>query len=473
MNFPGSGAYSSVRGYNRTMSQSIRIAFLILSVFFSIRCSVKQDSNPRDAVEPIEATITVLSGNSQSGHGGSALGEPIVVRIADSDENPIPGVAVEFSVVEGGGTVLGGSSLTSDSNGQVSIQWIIGSGYNGIEVSLDDASYQAPSGLIYATGENPTGLHITRTIASLRRVEGNLYAMNFYGDYTNTLAGQAASLGTSSSLRPFPSNPFLCSLFSVFGDPSSYLLGRNFDNPSGWRCLTLMTRSDPSFGYASLTPVRLRDVGFGPSTDFDAMRFVEKRQLIRTIDYCPDGINEHGLVMGLANVTPQSYTPDPAKETISCTEWVRKVLDYAKTVNEAAEITRRYNIRSSGRPDFTTLDVHAIVADATGRSIVLDPAEGEMKVIINTESWQVMTNIPVYNVPLDLLRSGCWRYDQIYSRLLIHNGILGATDSMALLSEVANIWTEWSAVYDLTNRRVLLALDYSYDPVYEFRLDDE
>jgi hypothetical protein len=434
---------------------------------------MKNADDPPNAVEPADAEIAVVSGNGQSGQGGSVLAEPIIIRVTDPDERPIPGLSLEFGVVEGGGSIPGGLSAVGDSDGRVSIQWAIGSGYNGLEVRLADASYRAPFAYVYATGDNPTGLHVTRTIASLRRVEGNLYSMRFYGDYSNDLAGQRLSLDPASRPPLSPSDPFRCSLFSVFGDANGYLVGRNFDNPSGWRCLTLMTRSDPSFGYASLTPVRLRDIGFGPSTDFDELPFVQKRQLIRTIDYCPDGINEHGLVVGLANVTPQSYAPDPDKATISCMEWVRKVLDYARTVEEAAEITRRYNIANSGRQNLTTLDVHAIVADSNGRSIILEPAEGEMKAIPNTGLWQVMTNIPVYDVPLDLLLSGCWRYDRIYARLLLHNGILGPNDSMALLSEVANVWTEWSAVYDMANRRVLLALDFSYNPVYEFRFDDE
>jgi len=455
------------------MSQRIRTVFLLLLIFFFIRCSVKQANNPQDTVEPIAAAITVISGNNQSGHGGFVLDEPIVIRIADLDENPIPGVELEFAVVEGGGTIPDGTSAISDADGQASVYWVIGSGYNGIEVRISDEGYRAPRRYFYATGENPTGLHITRTIASLRRIEGNLYAMRFYGDYSNDLAGPSPSPGYSHQKTPAPSDPLNCSLFSAFGDPNNYLLGRNFDNPSGWRCLTLMTWSDPGFGYASLTPVRLRDIGFGLSTDFDELPFAQKRLLIRTIDYCPDGINEHGLVMGLANVTPQSYSPDPNKASISCTEWVRKVLDYAKTVDEAAEITSRYNIASSGPPNPSTLDVHAIVADSSGRSIILEPADGEMKAMPNTGLWQVMTNIPVYNVPLDELLSGCWRYDRVYSRLLLHNGILNQNDSMGLLSEVANIWTEWSTVYDISHRKIYLALDYTYTPVYEFRLDDE
>jgi len=455
------------------MSQRIRIAFLLLSIFFFIRCSAKQDNNPQDTIEPLDAAITVVSGNNQSGQGGLVLDEPIIIRIADLDENPIPGVGIEFTVVEGGGAIPDGSSAISDSEGLASVHWIIGSGYNGIEVRISDEAYHAPYGYIYATGESPTGLHTTRTIASLRRVEGNLYSMRFYGDYSNDLAGHHSAPSSSIHKPTLPADRWNCSLFSVFGDASNYLLGRNFDNPSGWRCLTLMTWSDPGFGYASLTPVRLRDIGFGLSSDFDELPFAQKRLLTRTIDYCPDGINEHGLVMGLANVTPQSYAPDPNKESISCTEWVRKVLDYAKTVDEAAEITSRYNIANSGPPNISTLDVHAIVADSTGRSIILEPADGEMKVMPNTGLWQVMTNIPVYNVPLNELLSGCWRYDRIYSRLLLHNGILNQNDSMGLLSEVANFWTEWSTVYDISHRKIYLALDYTYTPLYEFRLDDE
>ena len=455
------------------MRRPTRIALLLLLICVFSGCSVKENGNPQDSVEPVEVALTVVSGNNQAGRGGSALAEPVLLKVADLDGDPIPGVAVELDVVEGGGTLPGGSSGLSDAGGQVSIPWVIGSGYNGIEARISDVSYRAPFAYAYATGESPAGLHATRTIASLRRVEGNLYAMRFYGDYSNDLAGQRPAPNPSDQRPLFTSAPFQCSLFSVFGDSANYHLGRNFDNPSGWRCLTLITRSAPSFGYASVTPVRLRDVGFGPSTDFETMPFVQKRQLLRTIDFCPDGINEHGLVMGLANVTPQSYSPSPDKPTVSCTEWVRKVLDYAKTVDEAAEITRRYNIGNSGRPNPTTLDVHAIVADSTGRSVILEPGEGEMKVIPNAGLWQVMTNIPVYNVPLEMLRSGCWRYDRICARLLLQNGILSRNDSLVLLSEIANIWTEWSAVYDMANRRILLALDYSYDPIYEFRLDDE
>jgi hypothetical protein len=233
------------------MNQRIWIASLLFSLFSLVCCSTKPGNppqNPQDPVEPADAVITVVSGNGQSGHGGSVLDAPIIVKVTGLDENPVPGVSVEFDVVEGDGAVPGGSSSISDADGQASIQWIIGSGYNGIEVGISDESYQAPSVYVYATGEHPTGLHVTRTIASLRRVEGYLYAMRFYGDYSNDLAGQRSSLGSSSHQPLFPSDPFHCSLFSLFGDSNSYLLGRNFDNPSGWRCLTLMTWSDHSFG---------------------------------------------------------------------------------------------------------------------------------------------------------------------------------------------------------------------------------
>ena len=194
--------------------------------------------------------------------------------------------------------------------------------------------------------------------------------------------------------------------------------------------------------------MRMRDIGFSPGVDFAALSFEAKKTLLDAVRFPPDGVNESGLVMGLANVTAQPYAPDPAKETIHFCLWVRKVLDQCRTVDEAVALTRRYNIQSRG----LTLDVHAMVADASGHSIVLEPAAGEMKVIRSQGSFQVMTNSPVYQVPLETQLDQCSRFRFIYETLAAAGGSVDAGGCWDILRQVGNVWTEWSAVYGITAR---------------------
>jgi len=431
------------------ISGKIVVLFLVLFGFI-VRCSTEGDNNQQ--VEEL-AYIGIVSGDLQAGQDNTLLADSIVVELKDAGQNPLSDQTLYFRVVEGGGTVPSGSTHITDISGRVSIQWRIGSGYNGIEVTLDSDSYTAAPAYVCAEGENPVGIHQTRTIASFRNVEGVLYSMTFHGNYSHEVLSSSSPDSDSSE-----SHQFNCSLFTVFGDKNNYLMGRSFDNPAGWVCLTIITKLNPSDGYASIAPVRMRDIGFGPNTDFDSMAFSARLRLLDAAYYPPDGVNEPGLIMGLANVTPMPYYRDPEKETIGCQPWVRKVLDQCSTVDEAVALTMRYNIAGSGQD---LLNVHAIVADASGRSVILDPAEGEMKVIPNIGNFQVMTNSPVYNVPLET-QFQCWRFETIYQRLEQQNGILSSDGALDLLQEVGNQWTEWSAVYLMNPRGFKIAIDFNF-----------
>jgi len=434
--------------------------FVLLFLFLCCLPFCTKDSESTQTPSEINATITIISGNLQTGQSGTPLANPLVVQVTDGNRTPIADLDVSFSVVEGDGSIPNRSTITTDSNGMAAVQWIIGSSYNGIEVTLSSNSFKAAANYICAVGENPSGIHITRTIDSLKNVEGVLYEVTFYGNYRSDSIYQRFNSTLSM-------NRYFCSLFSVFGDSQNYLLGRSFDNPAGWECLTLLTRVNPTDGYASIAPMRLRDIGFGLGTKFNSLTFTRKKRLLDAVVNPPDGINEHGLVVALANVTPQPYNRDPGKPHISCVLLVRKILDHARTVEEAAAIAMQYNITSQGRD---TLDIHAIVADATGRSIILEPADGEMKVIPYTGNFQVMTNSPIYNVSLNTLFGQCWRFRTIYERLDSKKGLLKDNGAINLLQQVGNQWTAWSAVYNITRKSATLAIDFNFDSLYDFFL---
>lgn len=436
---------------------------ILLVLIFGTLLVFSQCSTGR-AEEKEMLGLAVVSGNGQQGMGGRVLNARLVVRVTNLPGNPVSGVSLKFVVVEGGGSIPDGSAQVTDGNGEAAVSWVIGSGYNGIEVKISDDDYQAPPIYFWAEGETTGGIHFTRSIASFHQLDGVLYEMTFYGNYSRESIAAVGENDRQSEFIRADSDSYHCSLFAVFGLPGQYRLGRSFDNPAGWKCLTLLTRVQPNDGYASIAPMRMRDIGFSPGTDFDAISFSAKKRLLDAVRFPPDGVNETGLVMGLANVTAQTYTSDPAKQTIHFCLWVRKVLNECRTVDEAVALTRRFNIQNSG----STLDVHAMVADASGESIILDPAQGEMRVIRSQGSFQVMTNSPVYDVPLQIQLTQCPRFRFIYETLEAAGGRLGAEGCWDILQSVGNIWTEWSAVYGITASSASLAIDFDFDPLYDF-----
>jgi hypothetical protein len=111
-----------------------------------------------------------------------------------------------------------------------------------------------------------------------------------------------------------------------------------------------------------------------------------------------------------------------------------------------------------------------MVADASGNSIVLEPAEGEMKVIRGQGPFQVMTNSPVYQVPLQAQLSQCLRFRFIYEILEQEGGRVDGQGCWHILQEVGNVWTEWSAVYGVSARSAALAIDFDFSSLYDFKM---
>jgi Bacterial Ig-like domain (group 1) len=70
-------------------------------------------------------TLTVVSGDGQSGTAGGALAMPLVVAVTDGYGNPVTGVPVQWSVTAGGGSVSS-AAVTSDASGKASVMATLG-----------------------------------------------------------------------------------------------------------------------------------------------------------------------------------------------------------------------------------------------------------------------------------------------------------------------------------------------------------
>jgi adhesin/invasin len=91
-----------------------------------------------DLVLPSEsgpARIVIVGGNEQDGSAGSALADPLVVRVVDAQDRAISGVRVAFELAAGTttGQVIPDTVLT-DNGGLAAAEWVLGSGAGAQEV---------------------------------------------------------------------------------------------------------------------------------------------------------------------------------------------------------------------------------------------------------------------------------------------------------------------------------------------------
>ncbi len=70
-------------------------------------------------------SLLIVSGNQQQAVAGTQLPSPLVVRVTDASDLPVPGQVVNFVVSSGGGSVFAGTALT-DADGEAADLWTLG-----------------------------------------------------------------------------------------------------------------------------------------------------------------------------------------------------------------------------------------------------------------------------------------------------------------------------------------------------------
>ena len=71
------------------------------------------------------SSLTIQSGNNQSGPASFPLGMPLVVKLGDANGNGVPGLTVTWVIATGGGSVAPPTS-TTDQNGLATTNWTLG-----------------------------------------------------------------------------------------------------------------------------------------------------------------------------------------------------------------------------------------------------------------------------------------------------------------------------------------------------------
>lgn len=79
------------------------------------------------------AELQIVDGNEQVGPVGAALAGPVVVRVLDSDQQPVDNQEVDFVIASGGGSVEA-ATVTTGADGLASATWTLGPTAGGQEL---------------------------------------------------------------------------------------------------------------------------------------------------------------------------------------------------------------------------------------------------------------------------------------------------------------------------------------------------
>ena len=294
-----------------------------------------------------------------------------------------------------------------------------------------------------------------KTLASLQKVDDfPLYVMRYHGTYFFDLfVEEGIEWGPYKKIYEGV-NPSACTSFAALNAAGDAVFGRNFD----WQhrsSLVLFTQ--PPNGYASVSMVDLYYLGF---EGMQEIPWGKRLPLLATPYATIDGMNECGVAMS-QNAVPRRKTPiDPNRPTLLNSQMIRLVLDHAKDVDEALDLIQKYNV------DFADVCVHFHIADASGKSAIVEYIDGGVAVIRNDNPWQVSTNY-LLSEPQ---QPDCWRYNKATATLAKMQGKALQNEAMNLLQATSQDHTMWSVVYNLSTGQIRLVMGKDYNEVHTFKL---
>jgi hypothetical protein len=319
-----------------------------------------------------------------------------------------------------------------------------------------------------------------KTLSSLKKINDYpFYTMTYYGDYGFSECldtGRWPTLSVSTSDEEGPR----CTCFAAMGSDSTRLFGRSLDR-NHQNCMALLLFTDPPNGYASVSMVDLIDLGYSDSYTPDL--YQNRDALLNTPYYPLDGMNECGVAVGAMSVDHAEPPYDISKRTVRTFTLIRLLLDFAKNVDEAIDLISKYNV------DFhQNGPCHYLISDQTGNSVIIEFLNNDIKVIRNSEKWQVSTNSIIYGTQMpqvanfqyyDAASWGLWRYAKVYETLKKREGNISTNEAMDILRSVAanfgpphNAYTMGSIVYNFRTLEMDIAIDRKYSEIYHFNLND-
>jgi penicillin V acylase-like amidase (Ntn superfamily) len=328
-----------------------------------------------------------------------------------------------------------------------------------------------------------------RTLASLRRIPGTkAYVMDYYVDYhigevrehgidvkhvEDSVIGvllpkwtHSIAMGLKSRFIPRKVETIdpghHCSTLMLRSEQGDVFFGRNFDyKHDAYLILKVHGRSAAS----SVAVLDLHFLNLDRD-DLEQSSLIKRLPLLFAPYYLQDGMNQYGVAVADMTVKGARTPYDPAKPSVIHSLAMRLILDYSRNTDEAIELLKQYNIF------FVAETVHLLIADASGKSAVVEFIDGELKPTRADETWQVCTNHQISGKSEAENDDRCERYHTASDELAAMKGHASTDDVMKVMQSVQQKTTMWSSVYDLSSGDFRVAYRQSYGNVYSDRLSD-
>lgn len=346
-------------------------------------------------------------------------------------------------------------------------------------------------------------------IHSMKDLDGNgrLYEIDYNQDYMLDSVMQPGITEQTGLFRHIASllfdnlpaeNPEVkygagCSAFAAQeAEGKGFLMGRNYDfrhftpdNKSYLPTSAILVRTAPEGGKKSISMVDGLNLGFGQGFYNDGKTDLS---MLMALPYAAlDGINEDGFAIGVLALNEKQTNQQTGKQRIGTTVAIRMMLDKASTVREAIEMLKNYDMdmRGNGHSNY-----HFFMADATGDYAIVeytfdkDRTEPKvMEVFTADDSLRCVTNF--YVAPSMTGTTDGWgsshgkdRYENLRKTLDEKKHVMKEDEAMQLLEKVSQPPTEeltsqtqWSALYNLTEKTLRLTILREYAKEYNFRIE--
>lgn len=298
-----------------------------------------------------------------------------------------------------------------------------------------------------------------------------------------------------------------CSSFTAVTEDGDRLFGRNYDLKKTNVCIVVTEATEGR--HATISTVDLQFLGI--DNDKGISGWMDKI-ICLAAPYAPlDGVNDAGVSCGIymtyqggeETVATSQNTDRP---DITSTTFLRLILDYADSVEEAVELAQQYDMHDSANTSY-----HYMVADSTGKSAIFewvadndatDNDGSKRKLVVHYNdsdaylgeseakcNYQWITNFvlnPGYYDGLDQSeKKGYDRYVKLSEELEAVGGVVrDEKHAMEILASVGrrswnnddkNTCTVHSAVYNLTDKSVYWVSNENWNDetaIFEFSLED-
>ena len=311
-----------------------------------------------------------------------------------------------------------------------------------------------------------------RTLSSLKRVAGtNAFVMDYYLDYSldeiesdgmdvHNIEDSCIETFFPDFLLPIAQNVkrwFIpkkiestsdqghhCSTLFLRGQDGTCFFARNHD----WKNdAFLILRVHDKKGLASIALIDLAYLNLNRS-DLDRTNLIQRIPLLFAPYYAMDGINRHGVAVGVMSVDDLPVIPsrDSSKPDVINSTLMRIILDNAKSTEDALSIAEQYNVH------FVDASQHVLIGDSSGRSGIIEHINGRIEFLASSTHWQVCTNHQMHGNSEKQNDEKCSRYrtgSDIAEQLDRQIGFTDVESAVRTMS-VEN-WTMWTSVYNLTN----------------------